>query len=435
MFDPMDEIARLPRFGAGVGLARLEGHFADLWQALRASGVRVVHVVGSNGKGSTATFLEALLRRTGLRTGLFTSPHLHDFAERIRLDGACVDNATLAEAWRFYRERAGNNPDFGSFEAITVMAAHIFARAGLDVLVAEAGIGGRFDPTRMFAGDLAVLTSIDLEHKALLGNSIEEIAADKMDVGAPGGVVISGWLGDRLSAFCNAYAGLSGKRFIDASLPLTISYEDYAANARIRVDGRPIIGDDVTIEYRVPAEYLVRNSVLALRAAERILPATADLHRHFLAICADFSVVGRFERIGSEPAIFCDMAHTPAAVREVVDCCRKLFGDVKPVFVLGMSADKDWGEMCRILAGQGARFLLFRPAHKGQDPEALASAVRAAGGSADIEIFGDAEAAAEAVRRRFAGTDLPIVATGGMFSAIEFRTAMMGKDVASLRFY
>ena len=309
------------------------------------------------------------------------------------------------------------------------------SRAGLDVLVVEAGIGGRFDPSRMFAGDLAVLTSVDLEHQALLGDSREEIAADKMDVVAPGGTLISAWLGDRLSGFCRAYADRSGKRFIDASLPLTLDHGEYATKERIRVDGRHILGRDVAIDYRVPTEYLVRNSVLALRAAENVLSATADLHRHFLATCADFSIVGRFERIGSESAIFCDMAHTPGAVRAVVDCCRTLFRDVKPVFVLGMSADKDWAEMCGILAAYGEHFLLFRPAHKGHDPAALASAIRAVAGNAEIEIFDDAEALADAVRRRFAGTRIPIVATGGLFSAVEFRTAMMGEEVASLRFY
>jgi folylpolyglutamate synthase/dihydrofolate synthase len=430
MFDPMAALSRLPKSGRGPGLERLKAHFGPLWAEFPA--VPILHVVGSNGKGSTAFFLEALLRQAGFSTGLFTSPHYRRFGERIRIDGRNSDDAAIEGAFRFFEKGAADNPDFGGFEAMTIMAARIFADACPDVLIVEAGIGGRLDPTRLFGGEVAILTSVDLEHTELLGPTPEAIAADKMDVLDRGGTIIAGWLGDRLARFCAGRAVEAGLRFKEVTGPLELEVRESPSGSMLRLADRPSGPTD----YRIPAEYFVRNSLLALRAAEILLPdRAAAIRQAFAPTCSDFTLAGRFERVSSNPLVYCDVAHTPGAVAEVAATCGLLFPDARPAFVLGMSNDKHFREMCALLAPLGSQFLLFPARHKGEPPASLAAAIRAVRPEAPIKTFESAEAVAAAVKTGFADSDAPIVATGGLFSAIEFRTAMAGEDPAALNFY
>lgn len=436
MFDAFAEVSRLPKSGAGPSLDRLARTFGDLWDRIAASGTRIVHVVGSNGKGSTAAFLEALIRRTGLRTGLYTSPHYFEFRERIRIDGATVGETDLEAAWRYFEERAQPPGRFGGFEAMTVMAAYLFARAEIDVLIVEAGIGGRYDPTRLFGGGLAILTSVDLEHSHILGGTLEEIAADKLDVVTPGGTVVTGWLPPKLRDFCETYVRLSGRRLADVSAEHEIEGRSFAETFRVSAQSSAF-GDGPPIEYRIPAGYFIRNTILALRAAERLATPgnEGDLRSQFAGLCREFTLPGRFEKICASPLLFCDVAHTPGAVLDLVESCRRLFPDCAPVFVLGMSADKNFAEMCRLLGRYGERFLTFPAAHKGQAPEVLASHLRAANKSARVECFDSAQAVADHILAGGLRASTPVVATGGLFSSIELRTAILGGDPSALAFY
>lgn len=436
MFDAFAEVSRLPKSVAGLSLDRLARTFGNLWDGIAKSDARIVHVVGSNGKGSTAAFLEALMRRTGLRTGLYTSPHYFDFAERIQIGGEPVGEADLEAAWRYFSEAAGSPDRFGGFEAMTVMAAYLFARADIDVLIVEAGIGGRYDPTRLFGGDLAILTSVDLEHTQLLGSSVEEIAADKLDVVAPGGTVITGWLPPALRDFCETYVRLSGRRLNDVSADYEVESRSFAETLRVTA-ACPAFGAGRPVEYRIPAGYFIRNTILALAAAQRLAGPRCgeDLRSQFAELCREFTLPGRFENIRALPLVFCDVAHTPDAVGDVVESCRRLFPGSAPAFVLGMSVDKNFAEMCRLLGSYGERFLTFPAAHKGQAPDVLAAHLRAANKSARVDCFESARAVADHVLAGAFPASTPIVATGGLFSSIEFRTAISGGDPSALAFY
>ncbi|MES2443738.1 MAG: cyanophycin synthetase [Pseudomonadota bacterium] len=432
-FDAMAAISALPKHGRGLCFERLERCFPDLWAKLRGGRARVIHIVGSNGKGSTALFLDALLRRSGLRTGLYVSPHYFDFSERIALDGVPASPEALERGWRYFVAGAGDCADFGSFEAITVMACHAFAEADLDVLVVEAGIGGRYDPTRLLQGAVGILTSLDLEHTRLLGETLEEIAADKMDVVAPGGTIVTGWLGDTAD-FCQLYARLAGIRCLDVTEALAIDHAGYAETGLVQLER-----GGTRIAYRIPAEYFVRNTLLAYRGAQELLAdrpdALAALARSFAGLCADFTLVGRFERLSDRPLLLCDMAHTPDAIRQVVATCTRLFGEAKPAFLTGMSIDKHWPEMAAALGRYGDEFLIFAASHKGEPPESLAAAIHAVNPDARIRLFGSATAAAAWWTDEFRATGRPAVMTGGIFSSIEFRTALSGGDISALDFY
>lgn len=187
----------LPKYGDGVCLARM----ADLLDALAVDRARLqrisVAVTGSNGKGSTAAFCAGIARAYGLRTGMFTSPHLYRFNERFQIDGAPIGDDDLARlvsrieaAIAEISRRRGEK--FGAFEALFALACLYFQESQCDFAVFEAGIGGRYDPVRLVGALSTSVTSVDYEHVELLGHSLELIASDKSDACASGGTIIYG---------------------------------------------------------------------------------------------------------------------------------------------------------------------------------------------------------------------------------------------------
>src|SRR3977135_867471 len=187
----------LPKYGDGVCLARMAA-LLDVLEIDRARLQRIsVVVTGSNGKGSSAAFCAAIARAYGLRTGLFTSPHLYRVNERFQVDGAEIGDDDLARlkprierAIAEISRRRGEN--FGAFEAMFALACLHFGESECEFSVFEAGIGGRYDPVRLVGAHVTCVTSVDYEHVELLGNSLELIASDKSDACAAGGAIVYG---------------------------------------------------------------------------------------------------------------------------------------------------------------------------------------------------------------------------------------------------
>ncbi|MBU1248439.1 MAG: bifunctional folylpolyglutamate synthase/dihydrofolate synthase [Proteobacteria bacterium] len=176
---------RLGLFHMDLSLDRMES-FVAAWKGR----LSVVHVVGTNGKGSTATFLERIAHAHGLVTGLHTSPHFVDVRERIRLNGALISKADWVELANQLDALAGSL-GLTYFEWLTCLSALAFERGGVDIAVMEAGLGGRFDATRVFAPQLTLLTPVGMDHEVVLGSTLAEIADDKSRAMRPGGMVIT----------------------------------------------------------------------------------------------------------------------------------------------------------------------------------------------------------------------------------------------------
>jgi dihydrofolate synthase/folylpolyglutamate synthase len=249
--DPWSRLLALPRHGTGVALPRLAAICAPLLGDAPEDRTLVLRVTGSNGKGSVATFAAGILAALGLRTGLHTSPHLLDPGERIRIDGRPAGDQEIGPSidWFFERRAAylrdAPDEETGSFEALTAIALHRFRAAGVEAAVHEAGLGGRLDPTRLAGGSLrnagaVALTSLDLEHTALLGDTLERIADEKAALCPDGGMLVVGpvpaTVETHLAARCQA-------REIT---PLFVERLATIANLGARNDGNPGSTFDMT---------------------------------------------------------------------------------------------------------------------------------------------------------------------------------------------
>ena len=188
----------LPKYGRGVCLARLTRLLAVLGVDRERLRRNSIVITGSNGKGSTAAFCAGIGRAAGLRTGLFTSPHLYRFSERFRIDGEPIGDAPLSAMMARVSEAIAEvsrklaDESFGAFEAQFALACLYFQEMDCRLAVFEAGIGGRYDPVRLVNAALTCVTSVDHEHVALLGDSLAFIVSDKSDACAAGGTVVYG---------------------------------------------------------------------------------------------------------------------------------------------------------------------------------------------------------------------------------------------------
>ncbi|GAA2172859.1 folylpolyglutamate synthase/dihydrofolate synthase family protein [Agrococcus versicolor] len=319
----------------------------------------VVHVTGTNGKGSTARVAEALLRAHGLRTGLLTSPHLERVTERILIDGEPVSDATFARVWDETRPFLdlvdGELEDDGRrrmtfFEAITVLAFAIFADAPVDVAVVEVGMGGTWDSTNVADGDVAVITPIALDHTNRLGTTVEAIAGEKAGIVKPGSIVVSAEQEPEALAVIEARAAEVG------AARVLLEGRDFARESTLAVGGQLLTVRGLAAEYEdQPLPLLGRhqgqNAALALVAVESFLGGgTRPIEQDVLSTA--FSAVvspGRLEVVGTDPTVVVDAAHNPHGAQSLATALQEVFSFEHVQLVLGMVEGKDAAGVLRVL--------------------------------------------------------------------------------------
>jgi len=397
-----------PKFGDGPGLDRVTAVAARLGIDLGAFGVAGAVVVGSNGKGSTAAMTAAVLQQTGARVGLFTSPHLFDLNERFRIDGEDISDLELDLHWRrgvAAVEAAGLAQALGGFEFLFLIAADWFAARKCAHTVWEAGIGGRLDPVRLISARRVALTGLDLEHTALLGDTLEAIAKDKLDA-APFGANV--FYGERTVALRDVIVEHCASRGVAA----VYAPSDSAARAPL------------------PGAYQQDNAALAL-ALVRDLAAISeeDVARGLAAT----RWPGRLEVLSEAPLIVIDVGHTPDAIRRAREGFDALRGERDAILVCGASRDKDAAAVIAALA-QGFSLIVCAAArHKGMPSAEIAAYAHAANANAEVVI---AESVADARAIALARADnRAVYVAGGLFLAAEFRAIHYGRDPASLAFF
>ncbi|HSH70102.1 MAG TPA: Mur ligase family protein, partial [Deferrisomatales bacterium] len=310
------EIDALEKFGIDLGLERVEVCLAALGNPHRR--VPCVHVGGTNGKGSTAMLLSAALTACGLRTGLFTSPPLEFFGERIRVDGELLPDAAVPDLYRAVRDAAP--PGMTQFEIITAMALLHFARVGVDLAVVEVGLGGRLDSTNVVEPEVTVITNVGLEHCEHLGATIAEIAAEKGGIVKPGIPLVTAAQGEALSRLERLAAGRGspvyrlGREF----------RSEPAGPGKVDYHGLHVRWDHVA--YRLRGAHQADNLAVALAALEVLAARGWNLREAGIRQgVATANWPGRLEECGSHPTVLLDGAHNPHASRVLATALRDEF--------------------------------------------------------------------------------------------------------------
>lgn len=302
-----------------------------------------VHVGGTNGKGSTAALIESVLLRSGRPTGLYTSPHLSDFAERIRIDGEPAGDQLLEDCARAVLVVA-EREDASFFESATVLAFEAFRRSECETVVLEVGLGGRLDATNVVDPRVTVISSIDRDHSDYLGDTLEEIAAEKAGILKPGAPAVVGALApgpldvvlDR-AAVVDVPVDVLGK---DMSLS-DVSVGLDGTRFRYRSDGW---AGGVRVHTRLVGEHQARNAALAIRALERFDSSVSI--QDVVAGMAEVSWPGRFEVVNPQGECWVlDIAHNPAATRALAEMVTALPLPRPVVLLLSILGDKSWSEM------------------------------------------------------------------------------------------
>lgn len=320
----------------------------------------VIQVAGTNGKTSTSRAIESLLRAHGLRTGLFTSPHLVEFSERFQLDGQPIGGAQLAAAWEELRLplqlldrellETGQSP-ITFFEALVVLALLCFADAPVDVAVLEVGIGGEWDATNIVDAQVAVFTPIDLDHTAILGHSITEIARTKAGIVKRGAVAVTARQHeDALGELRQATA--------EKEVPLLVAGVDFdLLDDRLAVGGRLLEMRGITGHTYQPGfvplygSHQADNVSLAVAAVEAFFGGERPIPEEVLEDgLAQVTSPGRLQLLGKDPIVYVDAAHNPHGAEALARAVTESFAFTEVALVFGVLAEKDAGGVLEALA-------------------------------------------------------------------------------------
>lgn len=416
MRDDLDWLMNLQLFGMKPGLGRMRQLLERFSDGTALPGT--VLVGGTNGKGSTASLLAATLTAAGRRTGLFTSPHLTDIMERFVVDGRRLDQARLDTVLRRIRP-AAEETGATFFEVLVLCAVLLFREAGCTAMVFEVGLGGRFDATNALEPALSVVTGVDLDHTAVLGDTVEEIARDKAFIARPGRPLLTAATGPAL-AVLEEHARTAGAdlRVLGRDFDAELLQSGWSGN-RIRLrDGQFSFEAEVAL----PGPHQVTNAALALQAARLLGADQAAL----TAGAAAVSWPGRFETVLSgDRTWLLDGAHNPAGARALRMALAGL-GAKPAVLVLGLTADKDTAAVAGELAGLapfsiGTQALLSGRALPAPDVAALLEAA----GSGPAAAAADPAAAVQLALEASKPAELIVVA-GSLYLLGEIRPLLTG---------
>jgi len=435
----------LPKYGDGICLARMAG----LLEALGIDRARLqrisVVVTGSNGKGSTAAMCAQIGRTSGLRTGLFTSPHLFRFNERIQVDGVEIGDdaimrlklqvdAAIAEV----SKRIGQQ--FGAFEALFSLACLHFQQSGCDFVVFEAGIGGRYDPVRLVGAHATCVTSVDYEHVELLGNTLELIASDKSDACATGGTIIYGENCRSLRPHLVEYNRWRGCTPLFVRDEIAIDNEAQSASGQ-HFDFQFGDHDFRRVELGLPGAFQFNNAAIAatlfLLWLQREQPRTAPerIETAIRSGLRDARWPGRLEVIQQDPLTVIDVGHTPDGIRQSLASLAAIHGADDWILVTGASRDKKADEIVGALAPSFDAIICTAAHHKGADAQDIAAAAARANPKADIRLAATIADAVRVSRELASAKRRKIYVAGGLFLAIEYAAVARGDRAEDLKFF
>ena len=423
-------LSRAPEHRIQPSLDRVEAVLDLLGNPERT--YRVVHVTGTNGKTSTVRMIERLLAATGMRTGRFTSPHLATIRERIALDGEPIGEEGFIAAWEDVapcirlvdeRSQSAGGPRLSFFEVLTVMALAAFADHPVDVAVVEVGLGGTWDSTNVVPSDVEVITPVGRDHCAWLGDSLEEIAANKAGIIKDGATLITAAQPAAVQAVIAAAAaehGVVWRRELD---PEEDPGEPGAGVLRV-VDRTPAVGGPIVVlataaavyeDVFVPlhGDYQARNALLALAAVEAVFGGRALPAKVVEDGFASVTSPGRLEVLRSSPTVLVDAGHNPHGVSALVGAVEEVFDFRHLVAVVGVMADKDAEGILSVLEPvTDAVVVVPIDSPRAMDVEDLADIAREVYGADRVVAAEDLAGGVERAVSLSEGFDAPLTASG-----------------------
>jgi dihydrofolate synthase/folylpolyglutamate synthase len=384
-----------------------------------------VHITGTNGKGTTTTLVSALLRATGLRVGTFTSPDLHAVNERIALNGEPIDDETFVSLMsRLADAESTGAPRLTRFELLTVAGLLHFSDEGVDVAVVEVGMGGTWDSTNVIDGAVAVLTNVDLDHTAVLGTTVREIATDKVGIFRPGAVAVVGTTDAVVVEVATARGDALGTELRRRGEEFDLEHNDLAVGGRV-ISVRTPDAHYEDVLMTLHGIHQGANAATAIAAAEAFLSRALG-ERVVRDALGSARMPGRLEVVARHPMIVVDGAHNPAGMRALASSLDGAF-DVAGVrrAVVGMLSGRDVDEMVAPLVTMGiSEFHCCAPASpRAVSASRVAAALRRAGATAYEHP--SASAALAHARERSSDDDL-IVVTGSLYLVGEVRSELLG---------
>lgn len=408
------------------GLERIEKLCASLGNPEKK--LKFVHVAGTNGKGSFCSMLDSVLRSAGYKVGLYTSPYIKLFNERMRVNGENISNETLARITERVRPVADSMEDKPTeFELITAIAFLYFAEENCDVVVLEAGMGGRLDSTNVIdTSILSVITGISLDHTAFLGDTVEKIAAEKAGIIKNGIPVLFGGLDESAASVIFEKAKEKGSDFYRPDYSKIEMLSSTLRGTRFEYKGREV-------KLNLLGLYQPRNASLVLEAVELLKKGGMDISDSAISEgLEEAKWSARFEIINHLPLIIFDGAHNPEGIASAVESIKHYFGSEKVIVVSGVLKDKDYNYIAKRLSEIASAAYTITPnnprALLGEDFASLLSSL-----GVDATANGSiGEALKKAVERADKNGE-SIVCLGSLYTYVDVSTELEKLDLAKRR--
>lgn len=377
-----------------------------------------IHVAGTNGKGSVSHIIASVLQQAGYRTGLFTSPHLQDFRERIRVDGEMIPKQKVVNFVDKHHDRMVEL-GLSFFEMTAALAFDYFAQSDVEVAVIETGLGGRLDATNIIVPILSIITNIGMEHTALLGDTPEKIAAEKAGIIKKSIPVIIGEHDERCDPVFAEVAAANKSKLLHAEELFTCTGQEPAGERQLFHLHRTRDNHDFELLLDLAGDYQRHNIITATAAIDFLhqeTPLTIS-RRAFLEgtrdAAAHTSLRGRWQKLGEKPLVICDTGHNAHGMAYVGEQLRRLSRDYAHLYcVLGVVNDKDLAHMFPLLPADAHYIFTQAKTHRAIPAAELAE--RAAAFGLQGEVVADVQQAV-ARARELAGPDDMIFIGGSTY--------------------
>lgn len=375
--------------------------------------LRVVHVAGTNGKGSTAHTIASVLMAAGLRVGLYTSPHLVDFSERIRVDGEVISHEEVVDFVNRFISSGLENLDPSFFELTTIMAFEHFVRHNVDIAVIEVGLGGRLDTTNIVSPVLSIITNISYDHIALLGNTLSEIAGEKAGIIKHGVPVVIGRRNNETDGVFIAKAKAEDAPIVFASDTHPFDKCETKTTSKVYFGTKwgtvesPLVGGcqvENMATILTALDILDNTGVVALDA-DAVIRGIADVVRNT-------HLMGRWMQLSEKPLVITDTGHNVDGWRFISEQLKRYLP--RPLMiVLGFVSDKDYGEIMKMLPRDATYFFVSPSVRRAATADNVASAARKAGlvGTIYADVVDGYQAALRAAAE--VDDESPVIYVGG----------------------